>query len=177
MSDYTSAEVEGTDLEPRDVRALTEYLTVLEDAGRARGAADLYLVVSQSGREYLVDARTDACECPDAEHRRPDGGCKHVRRVAYATGARPVPALDGVDEQLGAHVDGSGRAVATDGGKTLETSGDEDDVTAGYTEHVEPRSQGGARYVRCEGCGREVLTSIGREQLIHTDGCPNRRDE
>ena len=51
MNSYTPAEVEGTDLEPRDVRALTEYLTVLEDADRAAAADGLYLVVSQSGAE------------------------------------------------------------------------------------------------------------------------------
>lgn len=105
----TTADVEGqppAGLDDRDVRALTEYLTVLDDVGRVRGADDLFLVVSESGSEYLVDRRTERCGCPDAEHRDPDGGCKHVRRVAFATGARPVPAgLQGVDPQLGAHVD------------------------------------------------------------------------
>lgn len=129
MNSYTPAEVEGTDLEPRDVRALTEYLTVLEDVGRAKGADGLYLVVSQSGSEYLVDARTGACECPDAEHRNPEGGCKHVRRVAYATGERPIPAIDGVDEQLGLHVTREPRTVATDGG-VIEANDDEDDRPA-----------------------------------------------
>lgn len=43
------------DVDDLDRRALTEYLTVLDDVGRARGAAELYLVVSRSGREYLAD--------------------------------------------------------------------------------------------------------------------------
>ena len=104
-TDATAADTVG--LEVRDVRALTEYLTVLEDVGRVRGADGLYLVVSESGAEYLVDARGRRCDCPDAEHRDPDGGCKHVRRVAFATGVRPTPATDGldVDPQLGDHVD------------------------------------------------------------------------
>lgn len=94
-------------LDERDVRALTEYLTVLDDLGRACGADGLYLVVSQSGGEYLVDARGGACECPDHEHR--GARCKHLRRVAFATGARPVPdGVDGADPQLGLHVDGTG---------------------------------------------------------------------
>ena len=92
-------------LAERDVRALTEYLTVLNDVGRVRGADGLYLVVSQSGSEYLVDSRTERCGCPDAKHRDPEGGCKHVRRVAFATGDRSVPGVDvDVDPQLGAHV-------------------------------------------------------------------------
>lgn len=107
------------DLDPRDVRALTEYLTVLGDIGRARGADDLYLVVSQSGREYLVDGRTGACECSD--HRYRGVRCKHARRVEFATGERAVPAgVDGVDERLGEHVDGTPRVAVTDGGKALE---------------------------------------------------------
>lgn len=91
-----------------DRRALTQYLTVLEDVGRVRGADDLYLVVSQSGREYLVDHRDGVCECPD--HRYRGRRCKHVRRVAFATGARPIPDWvdpSEVDDRLGEHVDGT----------------------------------------------------------------------
>jgi len=103
-TDATAADTVG--LEVRDVRALTEYLTILEDVGRVRGAENLFLVVSESGSEYLVDRRTGRCGCPDAEHCDPDGGCKHVRRVAFATGTQPVPdGLSGVDPQLGAHVE------------------------------------------------------------------------
>jgi hypothetical protein len=106
------------DLADRTQRALTEYLTVLDDVDAAAGADDLYAVVSESGSQYLVDARTDSCECPDAEHRDPEGGCKHARRVAFATGERPIPAAaDGlnVDPQLGAHVDGRLRFVCDHG--------------------------------------------------------------
>jgi hypothetical protein len=43
-----------------------------------------------------------------------------------------------------------------------------------YTEHFEPLEQGGKRYVRCEGCGRELLVELGgREQLAHHHDCPN----
>lgn len=95
------------DLDDLDVRALTQYLTVLEDIGRVRGDDDLYLVVSQSGREYLVDRRDGVCECPDHQYR--GRRCKHVRRVHFATGARPVPAAvdpADVDDTLGDHVNG-----------------------------------------------------------------------
>lgn len=124
---------DSTDLDERDVRALEQYLTVLEDYDRARDSDDLYMVVSESGEEYLVDARAEACECPDFEYRAPSGGCKHVRRVAFATGAREIPASvdrDAVDDQLGLHVtDGEPRIVATDGG-VITADGDavQDDV-------------------------------------------------
>lgn len=115
---------ESTDakLPARDRRALTQYLTVLEDVGRARGGDELYLVVSQSGKEYLVNARAGTCECKDAEYRDPVGGCKHVRRVAFATGARPIPEsipVDEIDDQFGAHVADGPCLALPDGGDVL----------------------------------------------------------
>ena len=83
------------DIEPRTLRAITQTFSVLPDIGRAKGADDLYVVVSQSGKEYLVDARDWACECPDARHR--DVRCKHQRRVALHTGELDV---DELEEQL-----------------------------------------------------------------------------
>lgn len=97
----------GAELDDRDVQALTEYLTVLEDLPRVDGADDLYVVVSQSGKEYLVDAREGACSCPD--HRYREVRCKHLRRVAFATGARELPQwvdTDAIDPDLGRHVSG-----------------------------------------------------------------------
>jgi hypothetical protein len=130
MTAHESTEVEGTDLEPRTVRGLTEYLTVLGDIGRARGADDLYLVVSQSGSEYLVDARDDVCECPDYEYRTPDGGCKHIRRVRYATGEHPIPtglAPTALDSHLGQHVAGTPHVAIPSGGMA-STDGDTSDT-------------------------------------------------
>jgi hypothetical protein len=104
-----SVTTDRTDLEKRTRRALEQYLTVVDDVDEAAGADDLYVVVSESGSQYCVDARGGSCTCPDAEHRDPEGGCKHARRVAFATGADAIPAAadpDAVDEQLGAHVDG-----------------------------------------------------------------------
>jgi hypothetical protein len=42
----SSATADGTDLEDRDVRALTEYMTVLPLGG------DVYSATTQSGSEY-----------------------------------------------------------------------------------------------------------------------------
>lgn len=175
MSTNTHSGQEGNaqlaDLEERDVRALTEYLTVLADGDRADGAADLFLVVSGSnGDEYLVDARHGRCECPDHEYR--NTRCKHIRRVAFETGEQPVPAAykDELPSDFSAHVDGEPRFVATDGGQLKANEGDEG---ARWSKHREPAAQGGELYWRCEGCRIEVLCSIGREGLRHREGCPN----
>jgi hypothetical protein len=124
MSDYTTTEVEGTDLEQRDVRALTEYMTVLSEGG------DIYTVVGQNGNgEYRVDARKERCTCPDHQYRGVE--CKHCRRVEFATGERAIPAwadTDEVDAQLGEHVTGTPKVAVTDGGVTLdEFDGDDCD--------------------------------------------------
>jgi hypothetical protein len=97
MTTTNAAPQERTDLEPRTVRALTDYLLVVEDA------PGLYRVYGEGGNEYTVDVETGACTCPDAEYRDPDSGCKHARRVAFHTGARAVPAWvdrDAVDPLL-----------------------------------------------------------------------------
>jgi predicted nucleic acid-binding Zn finger protein len=129
MSDHDTTEVEATDaeLDARDVRALTEYMTVLPKGG------DVYSVTTESGSEYTVDAREGRCTCPDYKHNLPtDDGrhrCKHAARVAYATGGRPVPAwvdTDAVDPDLGAHVDATPRVAATDGG--IVEAGDDGEI-------------------------------------------------
>jgi len=130
MSINDRSSEECTDLDDRDVRALVQKITVLPDIGEARGAEDLFVVVSESGKQYTVDARHDSCSCPDAEYR--DKTCKHQRRVAFATGARPIPTwvnVDVVDPRLGEFVAGP---VAADGGVVdltpdQETIADEDD--------------------------------------------------
>jgi hypothetical protein len=96
-------------LSDRDVRALTECMTTLEDLGAVAGADGLYVVISESGRSYTVDVSNGVCTCDDAFYRQPEGGCKHVRRVAFATERREIPAWvdrSAVDGQLGRHVCG-----------------------------------------------------------------------
>ena len=115
----TSAERhESNDLEQRDVRALTEYMTTLPLGG------DVYSVTTQSGSEYRVDAREGRCTCPDHEYR--EVRCKHIRRVTFATGEQPIPAwvdADEVDTQLGEHVEETPKVATTDGGVTLDSFG------------------------------------------------------
>ncbi|WP_284009516.1 hypothetical protein [Haloarcula pelagica] len=94
------------DLDERDARALTEVMTVTE-GGRARGADGLFEVTTQSGSEYLVDMHDGRCECWDDSVR--SAGCKHRRRVAFATGRRPIPSWAdraAIDDDLGRFVAG-----------------------------------------------------------------------
>jgi hypothetical protein len=123
----TAPNRELSDLPDRTGAALTEVMTVLDDIGRVRDAPGLYLVVSSSGSTYLVDARSGTCECPDDQYR--DLICKHRRRVAFATGRRPVPSWvpeQDLDDDFGAHVDGEVQRTAADGG--VAKSGFTDDT-------------------------------------------------
>ncbi|MFU1783335.1 SWIM zinc finger family protein [Haloarcula japonica] len=101
----------------RTVRALTEVMTVMDSVGRARNADDLFLVNFGSGSEYLTDTRTGSCECPWSQY-NPNKECKHRKRVAFATGERPIPQWvdDALDDQFGMHVNGEPRKAVADGG-------------------------------------------------------------
>jgi len=91
---------DDTVLEPRDVLALTQYLTVLDDLPSVAGDEDRYVVVSESGGEYLVDLQAGTCTCPDFRFR--GNRCKHIRRVEFATGEREIPSgIDGIDPDIG----------------------------------------------------------------------------
>jgi hypothetical protein len=113
-----TSDIEEAAPNSRTVSALTEVMTVLDSIGRARNAEDLFLVNSGSGSEYLVDTKTGSCECPWKQY-NPGEECKHQKRVAFATGERPIPQWvddDALDDQFGMHVDGEPRqAVACRG--------------------------------------------------------------
>jgi len=72
-------------LTDRDIRALREYITIFAEAP---GMFTAY----GEGSTYTVDLLTETCECKDSEYRDPEGGCKHIRRVRFVTGARDIPA-------------------------------------------------------------------------------------
>jgi predicted nucleic acid-binding Zn finger protein len=122
----------------RTERALVEPLTVLDHDETPVDDADttIVTVTSASGSTYDVDVRAGACSCPDARHRDPDGGCKHVRRARVALGrdtvdARTIREVD-VDPQLAAFAPGprvatsdGGIIDAGDGGEILDESADE----------------------------------------------------
>jgi hypothetical protein len=164
MTSYDSDRENGhdgsTQLDDRDVRALTEYMTVLHEGG------DVYSVTTESGSEYRVDAREGRCTCPDHKHR--GVRCKHRRRVAYATGEEPVPAwadTDAVDPQLGTHVDGSPQVAATDGGVAVESDDSAASVRPTYI--VLGVDERGASHV--------YDTDTETVHIVHDDGSRGRR--
>jgi hypothetical protein len=135
-------------LDARDVRALTEAMSVMDDVGDARDAPGLYLVVGENGGgEYVVDTADPhpRCTCPDDEYNLDAAEpCKHYRRVMFETGARPIPVgvdPDAVDDHLGVAVDGGPRVatpasrVATDGGEVIDAG--DDGVLLDETDDVE----------------------------------------
>lgn len=75
-------------VEPRTLRAVSEYLTVIEEAPA------LFQVVSESGSSYLVDLREPACNCPDFQHRDEVTACKHIIRTRLAVGQIDTTALE-----------------------------------------------------------------------------------
>lgn len=83
-----SSESVQPDVEPRTLRAATEYMYCEEVADA------LFEVTSQSGNVYTVDLREPACECPDFMHRDEVEECKHIRRVRIEVGQIDVEALE-----------------------------------------------------------------------------------
>jgi len=145
--DTSRQESDGTELDDRTERALTEYMSVLAEGG------DVFTVVGENGGTYRVDSRKSRCTCPDHEHRGVT--CKHQHRVAFATGERVVPAGVDVKGHLGEHVEGTVRHAATDGGVSAETDGESTDTSAGDHERV-PVSGGVLVYER-RAVGRELV--------------------
>ena len=134
VTNRDSKNVSDTEIEPRTRRALEEYLTVLPEHGRVKGADDLVLVVSASQEEYVVDVRSGACECPDASYNLEDDElCKHARRARFALGRDAVPAeaLEAVEVEpnFGAFVDTDEVRVATPDGGVLEATDDAEVLT------------------------------------------------
>lgn len=58
--------------------------------------------------------------------------------------------------------------------QTTDTQADPE-TTPEITIHVEPPEQGGAAYLRCEGCTREVI-GTDESRLSHRNECPHSRD-
>lgn len=80
---------ETVTVDKRDKRAAEELIVPV---AKGEGMFDVY---SEDGDRKTVDIISPACTCPDFEYREPEGGCKHIRRVMFEIGERPIP--DGVD--------------------------------------------------------------------------------
>lgn len=160
-------------------------------------AGSYFDVITESGSQYGVDVDLGACTCPDYQHNDDVSACKHLRRVEIILGDRDLPPAideDGVDPQLGEHVDGAGGsigaatepAIATDGGMI---DADEDSIVAKgddgteileddgdpwkgpFAEHDKYGELTGERFYRCRDCGTEVHEESGRDRVQHRDGC------
>jgi len=97
-TETTAADVQ---LDDRDVRALTEPMHVVVDDPEAWGAGEV--AVYSEDRRYLVNLAAPYCDCDDQHYRQPAGGCKHIRRAAFAAGDREIPPwvqTDRLDDQL-----------------------------------------------------------------------------
>ncbi|MDS0280322.1 hypothetical protein NDI85_21285 [Halomicroarcula sp. S1AR25-4] len=95
-------------LDDRDVKALTEPMDIYADDPATR---DEQVAVYNHGTRYVIDLVAETCTCPDMLHRRPDGGCKHCRRIQFLRGEREIPAgvdPDALDETLREHIDDEG---------------------------------------------------------------------
>jgi|APHM01.1.fsa_nt_gi hypothetical protein len=173
-----------SELEPRTERALSEAMTLLPNHGRASGAPDLFVIVGENENgEYLVDTRTESCECNDAKYRDPDGGCKHVRRARIATGETPVPAsalgsVD-IDSTFGAHTDASAKFVTADGGIIDGDTGEEIGEESSESESVwsPPRPEidpfgnyTGFDIVECTDCEVETIVPL-KNTASHKEHC------
>ncbi|QLK27193.2 SWIM zinc finger family protein [Natrinema zhouii] len=101
-------------IDARDVRAIEQELTVMDDSINPALEDGEFEIVSESGSTYLVDAFGGTCTCPDCQHN--NNHCKHLRRVTFETGMRPLDALlldqlDVSDQLNGEHVDGEPKVV------------------------------------------------------------------
>jgi hypothetical protein len=156
MTTYESESNESTDLEPRTERSLTQCMTALPQGG------DVYSVTTESGNEYLVDFREARCTCPDHQHRR--ARCKHIRRVAFATGAEPIPEgieEEQIDDQLGTHIDSdqqqSQSPVIADGGT----------ASAGRIEDESSDEEGATHDIEQSGPGSRVRVPVSGGTLVY----------
>jgi|APHM01.1.fsa_nt_gi hypothetical protein len=165
-------------IETRTRRALEDPLTVLTtDLKPVDEDTSIVTVTSHSGSEYTVDVREGRCTCPDQKHRDPEGGCKHIRRARIALGHDSVDSetLARLDIDAGLGVNAPGPVVTTSDGGVV---GDDAEVIeqsahweGPFVEFDKYGEATGAEYVRCSGCGREVLE--GREETAtHSADCP-----
>jgi len=163
---------DGQQLDPRDARALTEYMVAMPQGG------SIFHVVGENHNDadadetdhYTVDAKRGRCDCPDMQRNLPDGDreeCKHLARVRFATGERPIPGWvdpDDVSDLLGCALQrAEPRYAMTDGGRLFTES------TERY-EAVECREGDGEHLVYVDEPDERGKTCIG---WTHVDGPAN----
>lgn len=97
MATTTHSGKEPSGIDNRTRRAAEGCMvTVPHDGGSGR--FEVYSATDGHNEIYTVDLRAETCDCADHKHRRPEDGCKHIRRVKLGLGLMAVPAgieLDG----------------------------------------------------------------------------------
>jgi hypothetical protein len=195
MATYDTTEVES--IEPRTIRACEEPMVVVPD-GDGTGLFNVWTGTcdEDEGQPYVVDlaGAHDRCTCPDVKHNlSPEDGerCKHVRRVRLEFGLPPFGDVPEIRSEHSAPMDVE--LARRRRGIDVEPEPEPEPVTVEeqaaeavramadggteqlppITKHVEPPEQGGAAFIRCEGCSREVIGTDER-RLPHGDDCPER---
>lgn len=113
MSAETGGDGGGTPtVDDRDVRALTSTMSVLPNLDPSRddlppvaGVPGVFLVVTTSENVVFADP-VERCTCDDHYYR--GVRCKHIRRVAFETGAETVPDWadpSAIDDQFRDYID------------------------------------------------------------------------
>ena len=115
----------------------------------------VYTVHSQSDHTYHVNIFEWSCTCPDWVKNEPEGGCKHMRRVDLDIHAGAVPRPDG-------RLPKPEPRIAIYGGGATQTSSKpsatgKHAISGPHREFDQYNQPTGARYFRCERCGREAM--------------------
>ena len=185
MATTQSSGQERIDVEPRTRRAIEGCMVVVPESD-ASGIFDVYSATGGHNEIYTVDLRAETCECSDYEHRNPEGGCKHIRRVKLGLGIMPLPSgieLDGclIDTRAKYGVDVDGEATpgrsgvpdahppASDGQEAIADGG-QPPITGPHFEP--PEVSNATTFWRCEGCGHESVRKQDTERAaFHAAGC------
>lgn len=94
------------------------------------------------------------------------GGFHGLGEDVLAALADVLPSSSVIRAPIMQAVSESSKPVTADGGQTLPLPP--------FTTHYEPAAQGGEKYVRCDDCGRELLSKLGGcRKLSHAADCPH----
>lgn len=160
----TATDAQIDELDDRDIKALLNPMTVIDNAGDVADEPGRYEVTTES--QYTVDLNEESCTCPDHEYR--GVRCYHIRRVEFETGVRAIPgwvSLETVDDQLGMHIEnGEPRIAMTDGGAVAAKGGREPTALDRF---FEPHKVIG---VDSKGRIHHYHAAYGREYTFEEDG-------
>jgi hypothetical protein len=91
---FANTEIDAlTGAKRRSMRARIQQMVVIPQVDPNGNCIGLYDVHSlESGEVYTVVLDLSQCSCEDMQYNDPDGGCKHIKRVAMAITETDLPA-------------------------------------------------------------------------------------